>query len=151
MKPNFDWGLMKDTVALLAINFKLNIAKDKNGRARVTRIEANDTLGYKLFPNYKLLSTIDFQGLMGAQKTITFVIPILVYNLAEYSKYAEYQDKHGRTLIDMRATINAINALYSTMPYNNLTQGRQKEKEIHQIKSKIIYSGLWTVEFMNIR
>ena len=79
------------------------------------------------------------------------MIPILVYNLAEYSKYAEYQDKHGRTLIDMRATINAINALYSTMPYNNLTQGRQKEKEIHQIKSKIIYSELWTVEFMNIR
>ena len=123
MEPNYNLGVMQDTVALLAINFKLTINKDKDGRARVTRIEANDTLGYKLFPNYKRLSTINFQGLMGAEKTITFVVPFLVYNLAENSKYAEYQDKHGNTLIEMRNTINVIAALYSTMSYNNLPPG----------------------------
>ena len=69
MEPNYNLGVMQDTVALLAINFKLNITKDKNGRARVTHIEANDTLGYKLFPNYKRLSTINFQGLMTAVRT----------------------------------------------------------------------------------
>ena len=150
MKPNFGLRDMQDTVALLAINFKLNIVKDKNGRARVTRIEANDTLGYKLFPNYKRLSTINFQGLMGAEKTITFVVPFLVYNLAENSKYAEYQDKHGNTLIEMRNAINVSEALYSTMSYNNLAPGRAL-KETRRIKNRIIYSGLWLVEFMNIK
>lgn len=149
MEPNYNLGVMQDTVALLAINFKLTINKDKNGRARVTRIEANDTLGYKLFPNYKRLSTINFQGLMGAEKTITFVVPFLVYNLAENSKYAEYQDKHGRTLIEMRNAINVIAALYSTMSYNNLPPGSAL-KETRRIKNRIIYSELWLVNFTEI-
>lgn len=149
MEPDYNLGVMKDTVALLAINFKLTISKDKSGRARVTHIEANDTLGYKLFPSYKRLSTINFQGLMGADKTITFVVPFLVYNLAEYSKYAEYQDKNGNTLIEMRSAISAITALYSTMAYNNLKPGSPL-KENSPIKNRIIYSQLWLVNFTKI-
>lgn len=113
----FTQNVLKDSVAIYAINFKLEITRNKKGNAMVKEINVNDSLGYRLFPSYKRLYTINYKALLGSKEKITLLIPVLIANTSSEKRIDKKPD--GNPLIDMQAALNAAYALSSDMPYDN--------------------------------
>lgn len=61
---------LKDSIALYAINFSIDIVKNNNGKTTVTKINVNDSLAYKLFPTYTRLRSLNYGSLLGSRKKI---------------------------------------------------------------------------------
>ena len=118
--------VLKDSVSIYAINFTLTIVKKSNVQTIVTKIIANDSLGYRMFPTYKQLGKINYINLMGSNREVTFLIPILLYRASLNT--IKYKDDSGATLINMQAAINAIYALASSSSYNNLKDANEDLK-----------------------
>lgn len=113
----FDQHILKDSVAIYAINFRLKIARNKKGSAMVTEINANDSLGYRLFPSYKKLYSINYNALLGSKEKIILLIPVLISNTSSEKRI--YKKPDGSPLIDLGAALNAAYGLSSDMPYSN--------------------------------
>jgi len=111
-------AVYKDSIALYAINFSIDLVKNNKGKVHVEQISANDTIGYKLFPSYKKLYSLDYKTLLGNKKRMKLVIPILISNVSATAN-KKYKKVDGSLLIDMDAAVNAAYSLYSTLPYNN--------------------------------
>lgn len=114
---SFNQNLLKDSIALYAINFTVKVTRDKKGSARVLEVKANDSLAYELFPAYKKLYSINYNSLLGARQKITLLIPILISNTSSEKKV--YKKTDGSLLIDLAAALNVAYALTSDVPYNN--------------------------------
>jgi len=71
-----------------------NILSKKNLN---NNIEANDSLTFKIFPDYKQLYTVDYSLFMRGRNHIRLIIPILIYD--EFSEKKIYKDNNGNTLI----------------------------------------------------
>jgi len=115
---------LKDSIALYAINFRIDILKKPGGKIQVTNVSANDSLAYKLFPYYKKLYAIDYSTVIGNRKKVSLIIPILISNVSATAK-KEYVKADGSNLVEMNAAVNAAFAMYSTIKYDN-----QKEANI---------------------
>ena len=109
-------------MAIYALNFELSISKSNKGTI-VTKIAANDSLAFSIFPSYKKLSSIDFSSLMGTRSKVRVVVPILIYGSSPEKML--HQDKHGNPLIDLNAAVNAAYALYRPYKYNNLKDAKE--------------------------
>lgn len=59
---SFNQNLLKDSIALYAINFTVKVTRDKKGSANVSEVKANDSLAYELFPAYKRLYSINYNS-----------------------------------------------------------------------------------------
>ncbi|QNK64822.1 hypothetical protein H7F33_10220 [Pedobacter sp. PAMC26386] len=156
----FKSAVLKDSISLYAINFRIDLTKNNAGKIEVSQIVANDSLAYKLFPSYKRFYSIDYNSLLGVRKKIRLIVPILIANISETAKKT-YKKEDGSSLIDIQSAINTAYSLYSTISYNNL-----KEAEIpveHRIqKSKmdtnndrtskdIVYLNPYIVQIVNIK
>ncbi len=108
----------EDSVAIYSINFRVTIVKNSDTQTVVTKIVANDSLGYKVFPRYKDLEKINFTSLLGTKNEAVLVIPILIHGAT--TDKIRHRNKNGDPLINMQAAINAAYALYSDVPYNNI-------------------------------
>lgn len=108
---------LKDSLAIYALNFELNIIKKQN-KTIVTNISVNDSLAFTLFPFFKKLEAIDFSQIMGKNKNIRLVIPILIYGSS--SEKMINKDDNNKPLISFNAAVNAAYALYNPFKYNNI-------------------------------
>lgn len=115
--------VLKDSVSIYAINFRLTLEKKNDSQTTVSKIVVNDSLGYKLYPRYKELYDTNFIDLMGSDSHATLLIPILIYNATENK--IRYKDENYMALINMQAAINAAYALYSTTAYSNLSDANE--------------------------
>ena len=114
--------ILKDSVSMYAINFTIDVVKDKKNKTSVTKITANDSLGYVLFPQYLELKTLDYKELfLLGEKQISIIMPILIYGHTE--KEIKYRDADGNPLISLRSAANTAFHLYTDLPYNNLKEG----------------------------
>ena len=143
---------VKDSLAIYALNFELSISK-KNKGTIVTKIAANDSLAFILFPSYKKFSAIDFSLLMGIKNKIRLIIPILIYGSSPEKMI--YKDKYGNPLISLNAAVNAANALYSPFKYNNIKDsgellGHLRFKVLKDGKPKATFWEAITMEPINI-
>lgn len=151
---------LKDSIALYAINFSIELVKKSNGKATITNITVNDNIAYKLFPSYLRLNSIDFSSLLGQRKKIRLVIPVLIVNNSETAKKI-YKKDDGSSLIDMQSAINVAYSLYSTMPYNNMKDANipvehriyksGKDENLERINTNIIYLAPYIINILNIR
>lgn len=99
----------KDSVLVYAFNFKLEVVGNDKGKSKIINIIANDSLAYKMFPNYKGLYNADCTFINSRMGKFSIVIPILVF----------YKNHLDDPKIDMNAALNAAQSLYSTKQYNN--------------------------------
>ncbi|QDW23431.1 hypothetical protein FFJ24_000725 [Pedobacter sp. KBS0701] len=114
--------ILKDSVSMYAINFTIDVVKDKKNKTSVTKITANDSLGYVLFPQYLELKTLDYKELfLLGEKQISIIMPILIYGHTE--KEIKYRDADRNPLISLRSAANTAFHLYTDLPYNNLKEG----------------------------
>ena len=102
-------SLIRDSVLIYALNFQLNITRHQTDKTIVTSIAANDSLAYKLFPDYRKLSAIDYGFLGTGRKKFKVLIPVLVF----------YKNHKEKAKIDVDAALNATHALFSPGKYNN--------------------------------
>ncbi|QDW23429.1 hypothetical protein FFJ24_000715 [Pedobacter sp. KBS0701] len=114
--------ILKDSVSMYAINFTIDVVKDKNNKTLVSKITANDSLGYILCPHYSELKKLDYRELfLLGEKKISIIMPILIYGHTE--KEIKYKDADGNPLISLRSAVNTAFHLYTDLPYNNLKDG----------------------------
>jgi hypothetical protein len=73
---NTPWKTTKDSSAIYAFSFKVNVTRDNKGIARVTSLTASDSIAYEIYPKYKHLETINYGVFMENKKTATFIIPV---------------------------------------------------------------------------
>lgn len=151
----------KDTVAIYALNFKVSITKVK-GKSVTTNIEANDSLAYTMFPNYKKIAAINLDQFLGNKQKISLIIPLLIYGKPYNS--IKHKDDNNRTLIDFNAAVNAAFALYNPFKYNNLNDGkeslshlmfrddkRNKNEDIKSDLSEFVILDPLIIQFDNIK
>lgn len=102
--------LLNDSVAIYTTNFKIEVVR-KGIKTLVTKIEATDSLAYKLFPKYIELKEINFIELFNkSEQKITVVMPIMVYGADK--KKVKYKDIKGNPLTNMNTAINALKTSY---------------------------------------
>lgn len=114
----FRQDLLKDSAALYAINFEIEIIK-KGKCTKVLQIKANDSLAYELFPSFKDFYSFDYNVFMGSMRRIVLVIPVLIANT---SSEKQYKKDNGSALIDIQSAINVAYSLTSIIPYNNIKE-----------------------------
>lgn len=68
-----------DSTRYYSLNFRIFIRRTKNGN-KVEDIISNDTVAYRLFPNYKDLGSLNYDVLMKNKNSITLVIPFIYLN-----------------------------------------------------------------------
>lgn len=146
--------ILKDSVSMYAINFTIDVVKDKKNKTVVTKITANDSLGYVLFPQYAEVKKLDYKELfLIGEKKISIIMPILIYGYS--ANKIKYRDEHGNPLINLRSAANTAFHLYTDLPYNNLKEsttdmpryppeyyGRHKSTFIRRIMLEPMISNL---------
>lgn len=114
--------VLKDSVSIYAINFKIEVIKVSKNKTLVTKITANDSLGYALFPKYLELKKLDYMELFSeSEKKISIIMPILIYGHTENK--IKYRDEKGDPLISLKSATNTAFHLYTSYPYSNLKEG----------------------------
>ncbi len=111
-----DFKRPKDSLIIYSLNFTLKIEKRGN-KLVASKVIANDSLAYELFPNYKKLSDIDFSSVLGTHTKSDVMIPILIYGSSP--EKVKYKDEHGQPLINFNAAVNSTLALVSDKKYDN--------------------------------
>lgn len=151
---------LKDSIALYAINFSIDLIKNNDGKTSVTKISANDSLAYKLFPAYTKLYSINYTSLLGTRKKIRLVIPILISNISDTAN-KKYKKEDGSLLIDMQAAVNAAYSLYSTISYNNTKEAEvpvdhriyksTKDSSEERLTKDIVYLTPYVIQILNTK
>jgi len=115
----FSYSTLKDSVAVYAINFKLEIIKNNKGKGVLNKIIATDSLGFKLFPAYKKLYSLNYSNWLNGKQKIYVIIPVLIYNISAKAT-SKYTRQDGKPLIDIETVSNAYsNSISSMIPNNN--------------------------------
>ncbi|WAC41209.1 hypothetical protein [Pedobacter sp. SL55] len=111
-----DFNYPKDSLLIYSLNFTLKIEKTAN-KLLPSRVVANDSLAYRLFPNYKKLADIDFSPILGTNTKLDVMIPVLIYGGSP--EKMKHKDENGQPLINFNASVNAALALISNKKYDN--------------------------------
>lgn len=78
LSNDFRWEITPDSNMYIAFAFKINVKAINNSQFGVVSIMANDTLAYKLFPNYKLLESVDYRIFVKNQMEATLILPVFI-------------------------------------------------------------------------
>lgn len=120
---SFPGKVLKDSISMYAINFTIDVTIDKNNKTAVTRIIANDSLGYVLFPKYLDLKKLNYTEIfLAGEKKISIIMPILIFGYTENK--IKYRDEDGNPLISLKSATNTAFHLYTDFPYDNLKEGK---------------------------
>ena len=151
---------LQDSIALYAVNFRVDLIKKNDGKIEIAGVSVNDSLAYKLFPSYKKLYTIDYRSVIGTRKKTSLIIPILISNISATAK-KRYVKNDGSDLIDMNAAVNAAFAVYSTIKYDNRKESnislyeriyRSKNYRAEQdFNPNKVFLSPYFIEIVNIR
>jgi hypothetical protein len=79
LSPKHIEDLLGDSTKYYSLNFRIQIKKDANG-TKVKSILSNDSLAYKLFPNYRDLENLNYDVLMKNKSNIILVVPFIYLN-----------------------------------------------------------------------
>lgn len=151
---------LKDSIALYAFNFSINLVKNNKGKTEIKQISVNDDLAYKLFPSYTRLNSVNFSSLMSNRKKLRIVVPILISNNSE-TAVKKYKKDDGSSLIDIQAALNIAYSLYSDIPYNNLKDANipleqriykaKKDNNTQRVSNDIVYLNPYVMQIVNIK
>lgn len=67
-----------DSTMIIGFSFKISVQENEKRIKQVISITANDSVAYKLFPNYESLKKIDYKLFMKDKNKADFIIPILI-------------------------------------------------------------------------
>ena len=148
-----DFNYPKDSLIIYSLNFTLKFEKRGN-KLLASKVIANDSLAYVLFPNYKKLSNIDFSSILGTNTKSDVMIPILIYGSSP--EKIKYKDEHGQPLINFNAAVNSALALISDKEYVNSkssyeSPGLRTAAEQSKLFRRIILMEPYTVYIANIK
>lgn len=152
-----EWKRPKDSLLIYALNFELTVAK-VNGKAFASKIVANDSLAYKIFPSYSKLKKIDFAGILSGKTTAKIVIPVIMFGSSPEQK--KYKDDEGRPLITFNSAVNAAMALNDPIiKYSNERDAEtslserlhKQQKNVTRLFSDAIFMRPYIIEIFNIR
>ena len=152
-----EWKSPKDSLLIYALNFELTVTK-VNGKAFSSKIVANDSLAYQLFPAYNKFKKIDFAGILNGKTKAKIIIPIIIFGSSPEQK--KYKDDEGRPLIRFNSAVNAAMALNDPMiKYSNEKDAErslserlyQQQKNVTQLFSEAIFMRPYIIEIFNIK
>lgn len=152
-----EWKRPKDSLLIYALNFELTVAK-VNGKAFASKITANDSLAFRIFPTYSKLKKIDFAGILNGKTRAKIVIPIIMFGSSPEQK--KYKDDNGRPLISFNAAVNAAMALNDPIiKFSNERDAEtslserlhKQEKNITHLFSDAIFMRPYIIEIFNIK
>jgi hypothetical protein len=66
----------KDSTRTYTFAFKAVVEKDGTGKTHVISLTANDSIAYKIYPNYKFLETVNYKLFMKDKKQAVFIFPV---------------------------------------------------------------------------
>ncbi|HEY0670060.1 MAG TPA: hypothetical protein VGD22_17900, partial [Sphingobacteriaceae bacterium] len=69
---------LPDSNKVYAFAFKASVKRDSIGNISVLKLTANDPIAYTIYPNYKLLQSIDYSLFMDGRDQATFLFPVLL-------------------------------------------------------------------------
>lgn len=72
------WETSPDSTMHIGFSFKIKMKFDTEGKINRNRIKASDPIAYKLFPEYKFLSTVNYPLFLKDKKRGTYIIPVLI-------------------------------------------------------------------------
>jgi hypothetical protein len=75
---NTPWEKLKDTSQLYAFAFKVNVSKIAKNKIKVSSIESNDSIAYKLYPGYLFLKSINYSPFMDDRASCSFIFPVIL-------------------------------------------------------------------------
>ncbi|GAA4211164.1 hypothetical protein GCM10022289_39700 [Pedobacter jeongneungensis] len=110
--------ILKGKKDIYTFNIKINLEKNGN-TIKVADILSSDSIGYKVFPNYKQLRNIAYESFVDKNfKKNILLIPIIILNSPEYG-----QNPNAKNIIlDSNTTINMISSLlYPDILQKNIT------------------------------
>lgn len=116
-------SILKDSTSIYVLNFKIDIVMRNKDNAKAVSVVANDSLAYKIYPNYKALFTLNYRSICHGEKYVTMILPILIYRTN--SKKVKYSDADGNALINLQAAVNASYFLYSNDKFSNLNDATE--------------------------
>jgi len=148
-----DFKYPKDSLLIYSLNFTLKIEK-RGAKFLASKVVANDSLAYELFPNYKKLSDIDFYSVLSTYTKSDVMIPILIYGSSP--EKVKYRDEHGQPLINFNAAASAALALVSDKKYDNSSSsyespGFHKTDKQSKLFRNIIVMQPYMVYIANIK
>lgn len=152
-----EWKRPKDSLLIYALNFELTVTK-VNGKAFASKIVANDSLAYKIFPAYSKLRKINFAGILNGKTTAKIVIPVIMFGSSPEQK--KYKDDEGRPLISFNSAVNAAMALNDPIiKYSNERDAEialserlyKQQKNITRLFSDAIFMRPYIIEIFNIK
>ena len=103
----------KDSVSLYQFLFEIKIVKSKNNQSKVISVSVSDSLGYKFFPTYKELYSMDYSLFLRGRSEAHLIIPVLVYVDTEIkSKFKRQDDK---SLVDVDSVAASYDSSFSSI------------------------------------
>lgn len=75
---SISWENTPDSNMFIGFAFKIDVKKNENGKNNLISVIANDTLAYKVFPRYKLLSTVNYDLFLQNRNEGIFIIPVFL-------------------------------------------------------------------------
>lgn len=77
-ETNITSKTIPDSTGLLAFAFEIVATKGQGGTVKVSSLKANDSIGYRVFPEYSALKSIDYSVFMRTRKKATFIFPVII-------------------------------------------------------------------------
>ncbi len=152
-----EWKSPKDSLLIYALNFELTVLK-VNGKAFATNIVANDSLAFKIFPEYSKLKKIDFSAILVGKTKAKIVIPVIIFGSSPEQK--KYKDDEGRSLISFNSAVNAAIALNDpVIKYSNERDAEtslserlyKQQNKVTRLFTEAIFMRPYIIEIFNIR
>lgn len=75
---SISWENTPDSNMFIGFAFKIAVKKTEDGKSNFVTVIANDSLAYKVFPKYKLLSTVNYNLFLPNRNEGIFIIPVFL-------------------------------------------------------------------------
>ncbi len=84
-----------DSGKLYTFFFQIDVSRENSRKLPVTSIEANDTIAYRLYPDYQFLKSLRWDIYMPTRKKASFIIPVILEVISSKAETYEYRKSNG--------------------------------------------------------
>ena len=104
-----------DSNMLIGFSFKISVNRNAEGLIMPATIVASDTSAYKIFPDYKYLTTINYGVFLKDKEEGIFIIPVIIEIIGsqqeEYYTNKVLLDYYSKTILG-RSVSKAIKSIF---------------------------------------
>jgi hypothetical protein len=104
-----------DSNMLIGFSFKISVNRNTEGQIMPVTIVASDTSAYKIFPDYKYLTTINYGVFLKDKEEGIFIIPVIIDMIGtqqdEYYTNKVIMDYYTKTILG-RSMSKAIKSIF---------------------------------------